>query len=180
MNLHLNFGKSDPKSHFWANFGRKSQSCSFRLKTGTHDNLRMLILYPALVFWISNFSVFGLTWAKKVKVVSFVWKLAYMVSRGFWFLFQHNFSELPVLNLFLGKFGRKKSKFSVLSENWHAWYLEHTDSYSEINFLNFKTYHILKILRVPASIQNWEFNFFDSNLLKKWIQVWNCTELISE
>ena len=38
----------------------------------------------------------------------------------------------------LGKFGQKKIKFSVLPENWHAWYLENADSYFNIYFLNFK------------------------------------------
>ena len=95
--------------------------------------------FLTLVFWLSNpKSIFGQIWTKKVKVIRFARKLAHMVSRGCWFLFQHLFSEFPILNLFLGKFGPKKSKLSVLSENWHAWYLEDTDSYSEFNFLNFK------------------------------------------
>ena len=43
------------------------------------------------------------------------------------------------LNPFLGKFGPEKPKLSVLPEHWHAWYPGNTDSYSEINFVNFKT-----------------------------------------
>ena len=39
-------------------------------------------------------------------------------------------------NPFLGKFGPKKSKLSVLPENWHIWCLEYVDSYSDINFLS--------------------------------------------
>ena len=35
-------------------------------------------------------------------------------------------------------FGRKKSKLSVLPENWHTKYLENVDSYSDISFLNFQ------------------------------------------
>ena len=41
-------------------------------------------------------------------------------------------------NPFLGKFGFKKWKFSVLSENWHTWYLKDADSYSNISFLKFQ------------------------------------------
>ena len=36
----------------------------------------------------------------------------------------------------MGKFGPKKSKLSVLSKNWHTWYLKEADSYSDIGFLN--------------------------------------------
>ena len=89
-NPDLDFWNSDPKIHFWANLGPKIQSCPFCLKIGTHDISRMLILIPTLVFWISNPNFFfGQIWAKKVKVVRFNWKLAQMISRGCWFLFQH-------------------------------------------------------------------------------------------
>ena len=90
LNLHLEFWNSHPKIHFWANLGRKSPSCLFCLEIGTSDISRLLILIPTLVFW--NFdpkSIFGQIWAKKVKVVWFVWKLACMVSRGYWFLFRN-------------------------------------------------------------------------------------------
>ena len=66
----LDFWNFDPKIHFWANFGWKSQSCSFCLKIGTHGISRMLILIPTLVLWIPNFKfLFGQIWAKNVKVV---------------------------------------------------------------------------------------------------------------
>ena len=42
-------------------------------------------------------------------------------------------------NPFLGKFGPKKSKLSVLPENWHTWSLEDADSSSDISFMNIKT-----------------------------------------
>ena len=48
------------------------------------------------------------------------------------------FSEFPTLNSFLGKFRPKKSKLSVLPENWQSWYLEDGDSYFNITFLNFQ------------------------------------------
>ena len=90
LNPDLDFWNSDPKIHFWANLGRKSQSCPFFLKIGTHSILTMLILIPTLVFWISDpKSIFGQIWAKKVKVVCFVWKLLHMVSQGCWYLLQH-------------------------------------------------------------------------------------------
>ena len=42
-------------------------------------------------------------------------------------------------NAFLGEFGPKKSKLSILSEKWHLRYVEDADSYSNISFLNFQT-----------------------------------------
>ena len=90
LNPDLDFWNFDLKIHFWANLAPKIQSCSFCLKIGTHGISRMLILISTLVFWISNpYFLFGQIWAKKVKVVRFNWKLAHMISRGCWFLFQH-------------------------------------------------------------------------------------------
>ena len=37
------------------------------------------------------------------------------------------------------KFSPKNSELAILTENWHTWYLDDADSYSDINFLNFKT-----------------------------------------
>ena len=136
-NPDLDFWNFDPKIHFWANLGPKIQSCPFCLKIGTHGISRMLILIPTLVFWISNPNfLFGQIWAKKVKVVQFGWKLAHRVSRQCWFLFQHYVSKFPTLNPFLDKFGSKNSKFFIFTENWHTWYIEDADSYSDNNFLN--------------------------------------------
>ena len=42
-------------------------------------------------------------------------------------------------DLFLGKFGPKDLKLSVLSENWYIRYLKDADSYSNISFLDFKS-----------------------------------------
>ena len=89
-NPDLNFSNFDPKIHFWANLGPKIQSCPFCLKIGTYGISRMLILIPTLAFWISNpIFLFGQISAKNVKVVRFNWKLAQMISRECWFLFQH-------------------------------------------------------------------------------------------
>ena len=133
----LDFWNSDLKTHFSANLGRKSQSCTFFLKIGTHDILTMPILIPKLIFWISNpKSIFGQIRAKKVKVIQFGWKLAHRVSRQCWFLFRHYFSQFPTLNPFLDKFGSKNSKLFILTKNWHTWYIEDADSYSDNSFLN--------------------------------------------
>ena len=48
------------------------------------------------------------------------------------------FLKIQLQNPFLGKFGPKKTKLSVLSENWRIWYLKEADSYSDISFLNFQ------------------------------------------
>ena len=47
------------------------------------------------------------------------------------------FLKLRPQNSFLEKFGPKKSKVSLLSENWYTWYLKDVDSYCNISFLNF-------------------------------------------
>ena len=38
----------------------------------------------------------------------------------------------------MGKFGPKKTKLFILSQNWHTWYLRNPDSYSNISFLKFR------------------------------------------
>ena len=38
----------------------------------------------------------------------------------------------------MGKFGPKKSKLSVLIENWYTWYLGNADSESGLRFLKFR------------------------------------------
>ena len=136
-NPESNFWNSDPKIHFWANLGRKNQSCLFFLKIGTHGILTMLILIPTLAFWISEpKSIFGKIWAKKVKVIKFGLELAHRVSRQCWFLFRHYFFQFPTLNHFLDKFGPKNSKFFILTKNWYTWYIKDADSCSNNSFLN--------------------------------------------
>ena len=48
--LILDFKNSDPKIHFWANLGRRSQSYQFYLKIGTRSISRVLLLIPTLDF----------------------------------------------------------------------------------------------------------------------------------
>ena len=125
-NPDLDFWNSDLKIHYWANLGWKSQSCPYFLKTGTHGILMMLILIPTLFFWISDPKYFlGKIWTKKVNV-----------SRQCWFLFRHYFSQFPTLNPFLDKFGSKNSNLFILTKNWHTWYIEDADPYSDNIFLN--------------------------------------------
>ena len=48
------------------------------------------------------------------------------------------FLKFRLQNQFLGKFGPKKSKLSVLLGNWHTWYLGEADSDSGLRFLKFR------------------------------------------
>ena len=79
-------------------------------------------------------------WARKYKSCPFCLKMD-TISQGCWFRIQTlwNFLKFPPQNPFLGKFGAKISKVSVLYENWYTWYLKDADSYSNITFLNFKS-----------------------------------------
>ena len=129
----LIFWNSNPKIHFWANLGQKSQSCAFCLKIVTNGISRMLILIPTLVFWISNskFS-FGKIWAKKSKfsVLPENWYTWYLEDADSYF------------NICFLNFKPKTNFWAIfwaLPENWHTCYLEDADSYSENSFLNFKT-----------------------------------------
>ena len=121
------------------NLDPKIPSCLSWLKIGSLGNLEELIPNPDLAFLNSYPKIhFLANLGRKVKVISFAWKSLHMLSGGSWFLFQHYFSELATLNPFLGKFGPKSSKFSILTENWHIGYLEDADSYCDISFLNFQ------------------------------------------
>ena len=90
LNLQLDFWISNPITNFQENLGQKSQSYSFCLKIGTHGISRMLNLILTLVFWISNPKfISGKILTKTVKVLFFVWKMACVVSQGYWFLFRN-------------------------------------------------------------------------------------------
>ena len=66
----ISFPNFSPQIHYWANLGQKRQSWSFCLKIGTHVILRVLILVPILVFWISKPKyIFGQICPEKLKVV---------------------------------------------------------------------------------------------------------------
>ena len=101
----------------------------------------MLIPNPDLEFW--NFDPKIHFWANlgpKCKVLRFVWKLVHLVSQRCWFLFQHWFCEFQMLISFLGKFGPKNSKLSILTEN-----LGSADSESGLRFLKLSFLFGLKI-----------------------------------
>ena len=177
-NPDLDFWNSDPKIHFWANLGRKSQSCPFFLKIGMHGILTMLILIPTLVFWISDpKSIFGKIWTKKVNVVQFGWKLAHRVSRRCWFLFRHYFSQFPTLNPFLDKFGSKNSKLFILTKNWHTWYIRDADSYSDNIFFELPTLNPflgkfgLKKSKLFVLPENWHTRTYTHSISKMLILI---------
>ena len=80
-NPELDLRNSDPKIHFWVNFGQKSQTSPFCLKIGAPVILEELIPILGLDFQNSDLKLlFGQIWAKKTKIVFFAWKLAHMVS----------------------------------------------------------------------------------------------------
>ena len=132
-------GPDSESSHFWPNLGLKIRICSFWLKIGTHGILRMRILIPTLVSWISDKkSILGKFWPK-------IWKLSLLSkNKDTWYLKDAdsfpNFSFLNFLpqNRFFNYFGPKKTKLPVVSESWLIWYLEDVASYSNISFLKFR------------------------------------------
>ena len=134
-NPDLEFWNSDTQVHFWANIGSKIQSCLFCLKIGSHSISRMPIPNPELDFW--NFDPKIHFWANlgpKSQSYRFCLEIGtHGISRMLILipiLFQ-------ILISLLGKFGPKKSKLSVLTENWHTWYLGSADSESGLWFLKF-------------------------------------------
>ena len=138
----------------------------------------MLILIPTLVLWISNPNfLFGQIWAKKVKVVQFGWKLAHRVSRRCWFLFRHYFSQFPTLNPFLDKFGPKNSKLFILTKNWHTWYIEDADSYSDNSFFELPTLNPflgkfgLKKSKLFVLPENWHTRTYTHSISKMLILI---------
>ena len=142
-NTDLDCWNSDPKIHFWANLNPKIQSCPFCLKNGASSILRILIpnldldfwnFDPKIHFW-ANLAI----WGQKFKIAHFVWKLVDRVSQESDFKSRLRFLKFWPQNSFLGKFGPKNSKLSILSENWYTWYLKDADSYSNISFLNLKS-----------------------------------------
>ena len=118
-------GPDSESNHFWRNLSLKIQICSFWLKIGIHGILRMRILIPTLVSWISDKKSFlGKFWLK-ISKLSLLSK-----NKDIWYLkdadSNPNISFLNFLpqNWFLDKFGPKKTKLPVLSESWLIWYLE--------------------------------------------------------
>ena len=132
----------------WAispNLGRKIQSCPFWLKIGSHGILEVLIPNPDLDFWNSNPKIhFWANLGPKSKTCQFCLKIGTHVISRMLILFPRKLILVLVLVFWisyqksiLSKFGPKKSKFSILPENWHIWYLKEADSCSGSSFLNF-------------------------------------------
>ena len=126
-NLDLDFWNSDLKRHFWANLGRKSQSCPFFPQNWhawhLHDADSYFSEFPTLNPFLANLG-------QKSQSYLFCLKIgAHVILR-----------LLILVNLspFLGKFGPRNSKLSSLAENWHTECLGDVDSYSDITFLIFQ------------------------------------------
>ena len=134
----LRFWNFDPKIHFWTNLGQKIESCPIGLKIGTHTISRMLIPNQDIDFW--NFAPKIHFWANldpknsKLSVLSKIGALGILKT----------LILIPTLvlwisnpNFLFGQIWAKKSKLSVLTENWHTWYLGSVDSKSILIFLKF-------------------------------------------
>ena len=107
------------------NLGQKIKSYLFWLKIGKHGVLEVLIPNPDLDFWNSNPKIhFWENLGPKIQSCFFCLKI------GAWHLKDADsesrlrFLKFRPQNPFLGKFGSKNSKLSVLSENWYTWYLK--------------------------------------------------------
>ena len=84
------FLKLRPQNLLLGKFGPKKLKLFFLLENwhkwyiedvDSYSNISFLDFLPK--------NHFGANWAKKIKVIRFVWKLTHMVHRGCWFLFQH-------------------------------------------------------------------------------------------
>ena len=129
-NPDLDFWNFDPKIHFWTNVCPQIQSCPFCLKIDTHGISKMLILISTLVLGISNpYFIFGqkcLVWLKigtqsVSTMLILIPTLLFSVSNP---------------KSFFGQIWAKNSKLFILTKNWHTWYIEDADSFSDHIFLN--------------------------------------------
>ena len=117
----LEFRNSDPKILFWANLVEKSKSCPFGLKISTHDILEELTLHPDLVFRNSDPKI--LFWAnlgRKIQSCPFCLKIGTMNIGSADSESRLRIWKFRPQNPFLSKFRSKKSKLSVLPDNWHT------------------------------------------------------------
>ena len=141
LNPDLDFWNSDPKIQFWANLGPKIQSCLFCLKIGAHSISRMLIPNPDLDFWNFDSKInFWAYFSPKNQSCPFCLKIgAHTISRmlipnpelEFW-----NFD--PKIH-FWANLGPKTQSCPFLKIGTYG-ILKDADSYSNISFLNFKSY----------------------------------------
>ena len=132
----LRFVKFRPQISSLGKFRSKNQSYPFFLKIGTHGILKMLILIPTLVFWISDpQSIFGQIWAKKSKLSSLA-KIGKQNDSKMLILIPTLFFPVSNPKSFFGHIWADNSKLFILTETWHSWYIEDADSDSNNNFLN--------------------------------------------
>ena len=126
----------------WAispNLGQKIKSCPFWLKIGTHGILEVLIPNPDLDFWNSDPKIhFWANLGPKIQSCPFCLKIGTHGISKTLILIPTLVLWIQILISILGKFGLKKSRLSVLNENWHTWYLGSADSESGLRFLKFR------------------------------------------
>ena len=114
----LRISKFRPQTPYLGKFGPKRTKLSVLSRYWHAWYLKDADAYSYISF--VNFQTkihFRQIWAKKVKVVRFVWKLTHMVPRGWWFLFQELFSGFQTKNRFLVIFRPKKSNLCILVED---------------------------------------------------------------
>ena len=122
------------------NLDQKSQSYTFWPKIGSYGILEVLIPNRGLDIWNSDPKIhFCANLSQKSQSCPFCLKID-----------THDISSMLIFisilvfwisnpKLILGKFGPRKWKLSVLSQNWYLWRLEDADTYSDISLLNFQT-----------------------------------------
>ena len=89
----------------------------------------MLILNPDIDFWNSEPTIhFWANLGPKSQRCPFCLKIGTHGISSMLILIPTLVFWISILIFFLGKFGPKKSKLSVWTENWHTWYLGSADS----------------------------------------------------
>ena len=149
-NPDLEFQNSDPKIRFLANLGRKSQSCPFYLKIGTHDILEKLILIPDLDFRNSCRRIhFWANLGRKSQSCPFCLKigtqsiskmLSLIPTLVFWIsnpksIFGQVWDKKVIAVCFAWKLAHTHTHTHT-----HTEYLKDADSYFDVSFLKFQTH----------------------------------------
>ena len=111
----------------WAiypNLGRKIQICLFCLKISTHGILEVMILNPDLDFWKSNPKIhFWSNLGRKSQSCPFCLKIdTHGTSKPLTLILALVFGISNPKSIF-GQIWAKKSKLSILPENWGCWFL---------------------------------------------------------
>ena len=132
--FNINFLKFQPQNSFLGKFRPKKLKSSVLFENWHTWYLEDANPYSKISFYEfpTLNSLLGKYWPKKSKL-SFCLKIG-----------SHGISRmLIVISTFAFWISNHKknfwASFWALPENWHTWYFEGVDSYSEISFLNFKT-----------------------------------------